>query len=82
MIVGLVLGVFTVLGGLLAAAVTGVTAALISIVGGIAIIFAILSRTIVRIISLPLIPYLRNNRDPVSPLGILSVAFTHNIVWI
>jgi hypothetical protein len=61
-------GLFTVIGTVVAAFVAGVTAAFITIVAGITALFAITSRTLVKIVSLPFRPCLRN-QDPISPLG-------------
>ena len=67
-IVGLVVGLLTVIGTVIAAFVAGVTAAFITIIAGITALVAITSRTIVKIVSLPFRPCLRN-QDPISPLG-------------
>lgn len=66
--VGLVVGVFTVVGTVIAALVVGLTAAFLAIIAGITGVFAITSRTIVKIVSLPFRPCLRG-QDPISPLG-------------
>ena len=72
LIVGLVVGVFTVVGTVIAATVVGLTAAFLAIIAGVTSLFAITSRTIVKIVSLPFRPCLRG-QDPLSPLGTSSL---------
>jgi hypothetical protein len=63
-----VVGVFTVVGTVIAAIVVGLTAAFLAIIAGVTSLFAITSRTLVKIVSLPFRPCLRG-QDPISPLG-------------
>lgn len=74
---GLIVGIITAIGAVITAIVAGITAALLGLFATFTTVLSVISRTIVKIVSLPFGLCLRN-RDPISPLGIAAVDSTHN----
>jgi hypothetical protein len=73
-------GVFTAVGTIITAVVLGLTAAFLAIIAGITNLFAITSRTIVKIVSLPFRPCLRG-QDPLSPLGTCLLRLSQQVSY-
>ena len=71
---GLIVGIITAIGTIITAIVAGITAAILAFFATITAVLSLISRTIVKVVSLPFRLCL-GNRDPISPLGNSAVRF-------
>jgi hypothetical protein len=72
--IGLIVSIITVIGKVIAAFLATVTAAILGLFATISDVLSVISRTIVKIVSLPFKSWVRS-REPLSPLGIIHNRF-------